>query len=284
MPYVVKPSYDQESIRINIDVLEGSADIYLTDNEHVFRATINENGTQNFLYNNDDQKPTTDFLTHEHIPALLVGNELITFKTYQKGVLALQNIQHRVIITIDSNDRNFNRDKFYVVIKRSNNSRRPIAKTTLHFYQGMLALDMKLLFVALLMSALTLVVELTLVVRLRTDYVNNLNNELKNTELKDLQNRPMLQYTFASPQLNPQRKRRGLRVLPLAVQETTFDDVALFSTIVQLPGCQKSKCNIVFGTGMFLLENKNKRSIRIERTINAECDHLENDNYGHNIA
>eukprot|EP00111_Clytia_hemisphaerica_P019561 TCONS_00057683-protein len=279
-------SYDQDQgIRLNVDVIEGAVDIYLTDNKHVFRATLNENGTQNLFYN-DNEKPTPEYTTDEDISAVLLGNQLITFKRYQKGVLAMKNMQHRAIITIDPQDEHLRRVQFYVVIKKSDDSR-PIAKTTLYYDQGILALDMKLLFVGLLMSALTLVVELTLVFRLRSEYMNNLNNELNNTHLKELENRPMLQYIFDAPPLSFQHERRDLRVLPVAVQQTAFDDdVAFFSVLVQLPGYQNSKCDITFGTGIFLLKSETKDSKRIEtikRTTTEEYD-LEHINYGHNIA
>ena len=300
--YSVSPTFTNVHIRIGIDVLVGSVEIFIVDENHVFQ--VDKNGTQEILlvdksyvqWNNKQRRlkrASTSVSESDFLHSRSAHKDRITtFLHYESGFLKIYGVERRLVIHFDHSQHNLSKKKFYFAI-RSTNKTEQQALFNVYFRQDLPRIDLLLFFLVLTVILLFILSGFIIGMKLRVDFVRNTQNQIQQIELNAMQSRPLASYPLlftatkegvnndndavpTSGGNNTKKKNVNKNVsasatvprliLPLSVQETDDKLAAIVSTIVQFPSNETSEWNLTIGTGLCLVQNQHLIQIRTSTT------------------
>lgn len=276
------------NIRISIDVLQGDVEIFITDQDDVFKVQMN-NTYQRLLVepssagNTGNRKRRSFGDAMDFMPSRSASKERITtFENYDSGVLWMYNVHSRLVITIDYRQHNLRNKKFFFVVRSSNKTGSAlVTRALVYFRQDLPRIDLLLFFLVLSVILLFILSAFIIGMKIRIEFLRNAQNQIQQIELNAMKSRPLGEYPLLFQQdeeedIMRKRKNRlhspgnrnkvkpGLMcdfviprfVLPLAVQETDDKLAAVVSSFIQLPKNEISEYNFTIGSGICQVQNQ----------------------------
>eukprot|EP00111_Clytia_hemisphaerica_P016497 TCONS_00048912-protein len=283
--FAVAPSFTNVNIRINIDVLQGSLELFIADENQIFKLEMN--GTQPRLTITRDtnrarrsMEASTNFLPSRSA----FKDRITTFENFETDILWIYNIEKRVVIKIDHTQHNLRTKKFYFVLLPTNKTGSDTTKFHVYFRQDLPRIDLLLFFLVLSVILLFILSGFIIGMKVRIDFIRNTQNQIQQLEMNAMQSRPLASYpllftkddqkphhaqsSFKNENRINKKKNEKLRtkearlVLPLAEQETEDGQAAIVSVVVQFPKNEISEWNCAIGSGLCQVQNQHLLHIR----------------------
>lgn len=291
--FAARPSFTNVNIRISIDVLQGDVEIFITDQDDVFKVQLNSTYQQLRIEEslagktgNRKRRSFGNFLGTEFMPSRSASNDRITtFVNYDSGVLWMYNVRSRLVITIDHTQHDLSNKKFYFVVRPANKTGNAlVTRALVYFRQDLPRIDLLLFFLVLSVILLFILSAFIIGMKIRIEFLRNAQNQIQQIELNAMKSRPLGEYPLLFQQdeedivkkrknrLHSPRSRNKVKpgldfvipkfVLPLAVQETEDKLAAVVSTVIQLPKNETSEYNLAIGSGICQIQNQQLLQIR----------------------
>ena len=200
--FAVSPTFTNVCIRIGFDVLVGSVEIFIVDENNVFQVSMN--GTQQDLlvdksygntYNNQRRKRDATSVSESNFLNSRSAHKdrITTFLNYESGFLKIYGVEKRLVIQIDHSQHNLSKKKFYFVIRSANKTEQR-ALFNVYFRQDLPRIDLLLFFLVLTVILLFILSGFIIGMKLRVDFVRNTQNQIQQIELNAMKSRPLASY------------------------------------------------------------------------------------------
>lgn len=227
--FAATPSFTNVDIRVTLDVVEGSYEVFITDSEKRFTLEMNDTAhhlhvsgsSSNFASSRKRRSIGSDSslafeyaaaapsLRHrnkrsaqalEYVPAIQASKEsMTTYAKYDSGVLVITNIRKRVVITINHLDHDLRKKWFYLAllpINRTSNPATGAARAFVYYRQDLPRIDLLLFFLVLAVILLFILSGFIIGMKIRVDFMRNRRTETHQTELNAMKSRPLASYRF----------------------------------------------------------------------------------------
>ena len=304
--FAATPAFTNVHIRIAVDVIDGEFQIFITDSDKRFAVRTNDSTSEEILdflpeENESGRKRRELDKTAEFVPAIQTSKDsMTTFAKYEGGVLLVNSVRKRVIITINHEEHDLRKKWFYLVLKpiiRSNSPHQSPAKAFVYYRQDLPRIDLLLFFLVLSVILFFILSGFIIGMKIRLDIIRNHTEQIQETELNAMRNRPLASYSLLfnrNEDLSTIRKRKSKiiahsrhknsnntpnemifrnerkLVMPVAVQETEDNLAAVCATFIQYPENEFSKWNFSLGIGICQVNNQHLIQVKNSQGVQGK--------------
>lgn len=299
--FAATPSFTNVDIRVSVDVVAGSYEVFITDNEKQFKLKVNDTvshlhvsgASPNTGLNRGWGRRRRRAQPLEYVSAIQASKDyMTTYAKYERDVLVITNIRKRAVITISHREHDLRKKWFYLAILPINRTTNPSTgapKAFVYYRQDLPRIDLLLFFLVLAVILLFILSGFIVGMKVRTDMVRNRRREDQRHELNAMKSRPLATFTLLfepNEDLTVIRKRKNRSVrgnknskhlcvssnemghfsrhniLPVAIQDTEDGLAAIVTSFVQFPDNEISRSNYYLSSGICQLNSQQLVQVR----------------------